>query len=100
MEITPRRKRVLSLLLLITVIGVFCTTFPLKAELTAIEFYTRFGSPVMALVVSCRFQPTCSRFALQSLRSEGLLKGNLLIAKRLLGCSPVGAIWEAFSIQE
>ncbi len=51
----------------------------------------------MGLIANCRFQPTCSRFALQSLRSEGFLKGNLLIAKRLLGCSPVGAIWDALS---
>jgi putative membrane protein insertion efficiency factor len=81
------------------VIGVSRTTLPLQAELEAIEVYTQFGSPVMSFVASCRFQPTCSRFALQSLRREGFLKGNLLVAKRLLNCSPVGVIWEALSAQ-
>ena len=100
MEIAPRRTLAFAFLSLIAVIGVSRTTLPLQAELAAIEMYTRFGSPVVARVAVCRFQPTCSRFALQSLRREGFLKGNLLIAKRLLGCSPVGAIWEALSTQD
>ena len=81
-------------------IGVSRTKLPLQAELATIELYTQFGSPVMAFVARCRFQPTCSRFALQSFRREGFLKGNFLVAKRLLNCSPVGAIWEALSTQD
>ena len=48
----------------------------------------------MGLIAKCRYEQTCSQLALQSLREEGFLRGNLLIAKRLLGCSPIGAIWE------
>ena len=93
------RKRVVAVALAAVAIGLSTTTFPLRAELATIELYTRFGSPVVGLIANCRFRPTCSRFALQSLRSEGFLEGNLLIAKRLLSCSPIGAIRDALSTQ-
>ena len=36
----------------------------------------------------CRFQPSCSQYAIVSLRSHGFLRGGLLSMKRLSKCHP------------
>jgi putative membrane protein insertion efficiency factor len=37
---------------------------------------------------SCRFQPTCSAYALQALRQHGAAAGSYLTAARLARCHP------------
>lgn len=37
---------------------------------------------------SCRFQPSCSQYALEALRRHGALKGTLLGLRRILRCNP------------
>lgn len=39
---------------------------------------------------NCRYQPTCSQYALDALRSHGALKGGWLAAKRIARCNPWG----------
>lgn len=36
----------------------------------------------------CRFYPSCSNYALESLEKHGCAKGALLTCKRLLKCHP------------
>lgn len=36
----------------------------------------------------CRFEPSCSRYAVACLQSHGALRGSLLSAKRLIRCHP------------
>ena len=50
-------------------------------------FYRRFVSPLFPPV--CRFQPTCSEYALDALRIHGPLKGLALTARRLSRCHPI-----------
>jgi len=38
----------------------------------------------------CRYQPTCSEFALESLRLHGPGRGSLLAVRRILRCHPWG----------
>ncbi len=38
----------------------------------------------------CRFQPTCSSYALQALHRHGLFKGLWLTIRRILRCRPFG----------
>ena len=38
----------------------------------------------------CRYQPTCSVYALEALERHGALKGGWLAAKRLASCHPWG----------
>lgn len=38
----------------------------------------------------CRFQPTCSAYALEALGHHGALKGTWLAAWRVLRCNPWG----------
>ncbi len=39
---------------------------------------------------SCRFEPTCSRYAEKALVKYGFLKGTILALKRLSRCHPWG----------
>jgi len=39
---------------------------------------------------SCRFQPTCSNYALEALKVHGLWKGSGLAVRRILRCHPWG----------
>lgn len=38
----------------------------------------------------CRYQPTCSHYALEALKKHGLFKGGFLAIKRILSCHPWG----------
>jgi putative membrane protein insertion efficiency factor len=37
---------------------------------------------------SCKYHPTCSQYALDALRQQGLVKGSILAGWRLLRCNP------------
>ena len=36
----------------------------------------------------CRFDPTCSEYAMQAVRRHGLVRGSVLAGWRLLRCNP------------
>lgn len=42
------------------------------------------------LGANCRFQPSCSEYALQALRSHGAFRGGALAARRIARCHPWG----------
>jgi putative membrane protein insertion efficiency factor len=46
--------------------------------------------PSRALPPSCRYQPSCSAYAITALQRYGALRGSWLAAKRLLRCHPWG----------
>ena len=50
--------------------------------------YRMFLSPV--LPSSCRFEPSCSRYALHALARHGALRGGWLAIKRIARCHPWG----------
>ena len=39
---------------------------------------------------SCRFQPTCSAYAIEALETHGAWRGSLLTVRRLSRCHPWG----------
>ena len=53
-----------------------------------IRFYQLSISPFLGL--NCRFEPTCSQYAMQALNKYGLLKGSYYSLKRILRCHPWG----------
>lgn len=36
----------------------------------------------------CRFEPSCSHYAIEALRSHGTARGTVLSARRILRCNP------------
>ena len=63
-------------------IGQFFT----RVLLAPVRLYQRVISP--ALPRRCKYEPTCSAYAVQALRSHGPLRGTLLAGWRLLRCNP------------
>ncbi|ACK65777.1 protein of unknown function DUF37 [Rippkaea orientalis PCC 8801] len=51
-----------------------------------IKGYRNFISPLFP--PSCRFQPTCSKYALEAVERFGVLHGGSLAIKRILRCHP------------
>ena len=39
---------------------------------------------------NCRYQPTCSAYALEALEEHGAVRGSWLAARRILSCHPWG----------
>jgi uncharacterized protein len=56
--------------------------------LTFIQLYRRLISPL--LPPTCRFQPTCSAYAMDAIREHGAISGGWLALKRIFRCHPWG----------
>jgi uncharacterized protein len=54
--------------------------------ISPIRAYQRFISPAFA--PRCRYYPTCSEYAVQSIRELGPIRGSILAGWRLLRCNP------------
>ena len=52
-----------------------------------IKGYQRFISPLLG--PHCRFQPTCSSYAIVALQRFGLFRGSWLAIKRISRCHPL-----------
>ncbi len=57
-----------------------------KILIVMIRVYRKFISPV--LPPSCRYQPTCSEYALDAIGKYGAGKGSYLAVRRVLRCHP------------
>jgi hypothetical protein len=56
--------------------------------IATIRFYQLALSPLFG--PACRFQPTCSQYAIEAVEQQGPLRGAWLAAKRLGRCHPLG----------
>jgi uncharacterized protein len=54
--------------------------------LAPVSVYQRLISP--ALPRRCKYEPTCSRYAVQAVGEYGILRGLVLATWRLLRCNP------------
>lgn len=61
----------------------------ISALLAPIRLYQRFVSPYLA--PSCRYEPTCSSYALEAIAQHGAARGAYLAVRRLLRCHPFHA---------
>ncbi len=57
-----------------------------RGLVVVIELYRTLISPFLS--PSCRFEPSCSRYAQQALERHGLRRGGRLAVWRLLRCHP------------
>lgn len=53
-----------------------------------VHAYRLIGSPWVGK--GCRFQPTCSAYALEALQKHGGIKGTWLSIRRIARCHPLG----------
>ena len=53
-----------------------------------VRFYRVALSPWLGM--NCRFQPTCSSYAIEALQEHGALKGGWLALRRIARCHPWG----------
>lgn len=51
-----------------------------------LRFYKRFVSPLLG--PRCRFEPSCSQYAMTAIAAHGPLRGSWLAARRLARCHP------------
>lgn len=63
-------------------------TYAARAMMALLRGYQRVISPLLGC--RCRFHPTCSEYALQSVRRFGAWRGSYLAGRRLLRCNPFG----------
>jgi putative membrane protein insertion efficiency factor len=67
-------------------------TLPTRVLIALVRFYRRVLSPVVnAFGPVCRFEPSCSRYALACLEAHGAARGSLLSIVRLCKCHPFHA---------
>jgi putative membrane protein insertion efficiency factor len=59
-----------------------------RAMIAFVKVYQRTLSPLLG--GHCRFEPTCSRYALEALADHGAVRGGWLTLRRLLRCHPLG----------
>ena len=62
---------------------------PARLMLLLIRFYQYAISPM--LPPRCRYTPTCSQYAVESVSKHGALKGGWLALKRIARCHPFGS---------
>lgn len=55
--------------------------------IVCIKFYRKHISP--AKIPCCRFEPTCSQYAIEALQVHGAFKGSALAVWRILRCNPL-----------
>ena len=57
-----------------------------RAATAPIRLYQRLLSP--AIASRCKYEPSCSRYAVQAIERYGILRGSVLSALRLLRSNP------------
>jgi putative membrane protein insertion efficiency factor len=57
-----------------------------RCLLVVLCVYKAVLSPI--LPPACRFQPTCSEYAMEAVRRHGAVRGVWLAVKRILRCQP------------
>ncbi len=55
--------------------------------ISIIKIYQNYISPLSP--PSCRFQPTCSSYSIEALKTYGIFKGILKSLWRILRCNPL-----------
>ncbi|MEO2268850.1 membrane protein insertion efficiency factor YidD [Pseudoalteromonas pernae] len=67
----------------------FILAIPKNTLIAVIKVYQKWISPMLG--PNCRFNPSCSSYALQAIKLHGAIKGSWLAAKRIVKCHPLHA---------
>lgn len=63
------------------------TRWPTHMLVWLVRGYQLFISPMLGS--NCRFEPTCSQYAIEALRTHGALRGGWLALRRIGRCQPL-----------
>jgi putative membrane protein insertion efficiency factor len=71
---------------------IYTMSLPARLALVMLRIYRAIVSPlIMGLYgPACRFQPSCSEYALQAITAYGVMRGGSMAARRLARCHPLG----------
>ena len=89
-----RHLRLLIFIVVAAVIGYDLTRPPMAqwsaaAAVAGIHLYQATLGPALGAVgVRCRFEPSCSRYAVASITKLGMLKGGWRALRRIARCGP------------
>ena len=64
-------------------------SFFIRVMIIPIRAYQLILSPLLGR--NCRFQPSCSAYAIEALEKHGVIHGLRLTIKRLIKCNPWGS---------
>ncbi|MFZ5649116.1 MAG: membrane protein insertion efficiency factor YidD [Bacillota bacterium] len=64
----------------------FINNLPVQSVIGLIKIYRRYISPLKPQ--TCRFYPTCSQYAVESLEKYGIIVGGYKSFIRILKCNP------------
>jgi uncharacterized protein len=53
----------------------------------AVHGYQKYGRPVSAKIIRCRYRPTCSEYSIQAVERFGIARGLALTLRRLSSCN-------------
>lgn len=59
---------------------------PARLLVALVSLYRRLLSPILPR--SCRYEPTCSAYALEAIRRHGAARGTALALRRIARCHP------------
>jgi putative membrane protein insertion efficiency factor len=65
------------------------TVLPRQMLLLLLRAYQLTLSPLIG--PACRYQPSCSQYAVEAIERHGAVRGAALAARRLIRCHPLGA---------
>jgi len=60
-----------------------------RLTLVLLRFYKKYLSPGRFGIKICRFEPSCSSYTIEAIKSHGVIKGLLLGGWRVLRCNPL-----------
>lgn len=58
-----------------------------RVGVVMVRCYQKYLSP-LKLVSTCRFEPTCSAYALEAISLHGLVRGTVMALVRICKCGP------------
>ena len=64
-------------------------TLSARTVIALLRSYQWTVSPLLG--PACRFEPSCSHYAIEAIRRYGALRGSVLAGRRLVRCHPLGA---------
>jgi putative membrane protein insertion efficiency factor len=63
-------------------------SWPARAGVTIVRAYQLVLGPFLG--GACRFEPSCSVYAVDAITTHGLIRGSWLAARRVARCHPLG----------